>query len=102
MGGLSRTVRYKGNRLDLGGHRFFSKSDRVMQWWLSHLPVSSVEQAKHKDLLMLMRRRKSRIYFSRRFFDYPVKFTLATLRNFGFWRATRIAASYLRSAIFPI
>jgi protoporphyrinogen oxidase len=102
MGGIARTVRYKGNRLDLGGHRFFSKSDRVMQWWLSHLPVSSVEQAKHKDLLMLMRRRKSRIYFSRRFFDYPVKFTLATLRNFGFWRATRIAASYLRSAIFPI
>jgi protoporphyrinogen oxidase len=34
IGGISRTVRYKGNRMDIGGHRFFSKSDRVMRWWL--------------------------------------------------------------------
>src|SRR5690349_16674026 len=39
MGGLSRTVEYKGNRIDIGGHRFFSKSDRVMDWWLSVLPL---------------------------------------------------------------
>jgi protoporphyrinogen oxidase len=102
MGGIARTVNYKGNRLDLGGHRFFSKSDRVTNWWLSHLPVDSLEQAKHHDLLMLLRRRRSRIYFSRRFFDYPVQLTWNTLRNFGFWRTVRIAASYLRSAIFPI
>src|SRR5437870_6229227 len=38
MGGISRTVRYKGNRMDIGGHRFFSKSDRVMQWWLELMP----------------------------------------------------------------
>src|SRR5882672_3704503 len=38
MGGISRTVRYKGNRMDIGGHRFFSKSDRVMQWWIDLMP----------------------------------------------------------------
>src|SRR6476619_4584771 len=41
MGGLSRTVEYKGNRIDIGGHRFFSKSDRVMNWWMSMMPVEN-------------------------------------------------------------
>src|SRR5277367_6677676 len=41
MGGISRTVNYKGNRIDIGGHRFFSKSDRVMNWWLSHMPIDA-------------------------------------------------------------
>jgi protoporphyrinogen oxidase len=39
IGGISKTVNYKGNRIDIGGHRFFSKSDKVMQWWLSILPI---------------------------------------------------------------
>src|ERR1700754_2583085 len=39
MGGISRTVNFKGNRIDIGGHRFFSKSDRVMHWWLQILPL---------------------------------------------------------------
>src|SRR5579872_1795491 len=41
MGGISRTVNYKGNRIDIGGHRFFSKSDRVMEWWLRMLPLEA-------------------------------------------------------------
>src|ERR1700678_286852 len=41
IGGISRTVRYKGNRMDIGGHRFFSKSDRVMRWWLNMMPVEA-------------------------------------------------------------
>src|SRR5579864_6469191 len=41
MGGISRTVNYKGNRIDIGGHRFFSKSDRVMEWWLQMLPLEA-------------------------------------------------------------
>ncbi len=44
VGGLSRTIQYNGNRMDIGGHRFFSKSDRVMQWWLDLLPMESVAQ----------------------------------------------------------
>ena len=43
IGGISKTVNYKGNRIDIGGHRFFSKSDRVMQWWLNILPIQSTE-----------------------------------------------------------
>jgi protoporphyrinogen oxidase len=102
MGGIARTIEYKGNRLDLGGHRFYSKSDRVMQWWFSHLPVATVEEARSADLRFLVRRRKSRIYFSQKFFDYPVQPTWQTLRSFGFSRASRIVASYIRSALFPI
>src|SRR6202166_4278489 len=45
MGGISRTVNYKGNRIDIGGHRFFSKSDRVMQWWLQMLPLEASENS---------------------------------------------------------
>src|ERR1700761_8466313 len=47
MGGISRTVQYKGNRIDIGGHRFFSKSDRVMDWWLDILPLESTGEASH-------------------------------------------------------
>ncbi len=102
MGGIARTIAYKGNRLDLGGHRFYSKSDRVMNWWCSHMPVATMEEAKDADLRLLVRRRKSRIYFLRRFFDYPVQLTWGTLQNLGFWRTTKIAGSYLRSALFPV
>src|SRR5580704_17963357 len=38
IGGISRTIKYKGYRMDIGGHRFFSKSDRVMQWWMDLMP----------------------------------------------------------------
>ena len=48
MGGISRTVAYKGNRIDIGGHRFFSKSDRVMDWWTSMLPVEQTSEANHR------------------------------------------------------
>src|SRR5580698_5106350 len=41
IGGISRTIRYKGNRMDIGGHRFFSKSDRVMEWWMELMPPDS-------------------------------------------------------------
>src|ERR1700709_2723171 len=43
MDGISRTVNFKGNRIDIGGHRFFSKSDRVMHWWLQILPLEDTE-----------------------------------------------------------
>src|SRR6267142_45892 len=41
LGGLAKTVNYKGNRIDIGGHRFFSKSDRVMEWWNNILPLQA-------------------------------------------------------------
>jgi protoporphyrinogen oxidase len=102
MGGIARTVCYRGNRMDLGGHRFFSKSERVTNWWLSHLPVAKGDEAEHMDLRMLLRPRKSRIYFLRGFFPYPIQPTWETFRNLGLWRTVKIALSYLRSALFPI
>src|SRR5271165_1006075 len=102
LGGIARTIEYKGNRLDLGGHRFFSKSDRVMKWWLRQMPIAAQGEAADANPRFLVRKRKSRIYFLHRFFDYPVQPTWKTLRTFGLWPAARIAASYLRSALFPI
>jgi protoporphyrinogen oxidase len=124
LGGISRTVNYKGNRIDIGGHRFFSKSDRVMRWWLDILPMEAVAgestqityqrqtttvpshpQAADPELhdgVMLVRQRKSRIYFMRKFFDYPITLSVQTLRNLGLLKTIRIGLSYLRALMFPI
>jgi len=112
MGGLSRTVRHRGNRIDIGGHRFFSKSDRVMQWWLEQLPMQIADNpddappndtpAEDTDRVMLVRQRRSRIYYERKFFDYPVSLSIDTLQKLGLWRVARIALSYLRSTLLPI
>jgi protoporphyrinogen oxidase len=124
VGGISRTVNYKGNRIDIGGHRFFSKSDRVMQWWLKILPMQAVDGpharityqrqtatvAAHpqavdpeiEDRVMLVRHRKSRIYFMRKFFEYPITLSGDTLRKLGLLKTIRIGLSYLRSVVFPI
>jgi protoporphyrinogen oxidase len=124
MGGISRTVNCKGNRIDIGGHRFFSKSDRVMEWWLRMLPLEASERGAAAiryhgmertlapsaasaepagvDRVMLLRRRKSRIYYLRRFFDYPVSLSKNTLLKLGLWRTCKIGISYVRSALFPI
>jgi protoporphyrinogen oxidase len=123
VGGISRTVNYKGNRIDIGGHRFFSKSDRVMEWWLNILPMQRTEgkqtityqrrstkvggaeegpDPEATDEVMLLRGRKSRIYFRRRFFDYPITLSPDTLSKLGLGRSFVIGLSYLRSALFPI
>ena len=137
IGGLSRTVQYKGNRMDIGGHRFFSKSDRVMQWWLDLMPLESdpeteIESGAQQlsiryhgeqrnlaaratvkspagpypnhvdpDHVILVRPRKSRIYFLRRFFHYPLRLTPRTLLNLGAFRTCMADCSYLRAAMFP-
>ncbi len=123
IGGISRTVVFKGNRMDIGGHRFFSKSDRVMQWWLEMMPLEagasemgrlqykgqqrevpvavSARDPHTEDLVMLIRQRKSRIYFLRRFFDYPIRMTAGTLKKMGAVRTLRCALSYIRSALLP-
>lgn len=104
MGGISRTVNYKGNRIDIGGHRFFSKSDRVMQWWLRVLPVEAAggPDPAQTDRVMLVRNRLSRIYYLRRFFSYPLSLSLETIWNLGLWRTARAGVSYLWSMLFPI
>ncbi len=98
-GGISRTVRYKGNCMDLGGHRYFTKSDTVEALWADLLPRGGDTDG---DRVMLERPRLSRIYFLRRFFDYPISLSWQTLRNLGLWRLLRIAAGYVRVRLFPI
>ena len=180
IGGISRTIKYKGNRMDIGGHRFFSKSDRVMQWWMDLMPpdlsqaegeaaeiayqgktravtlpakldeepplrgmgprkagggtpelveidtetdetdadgrvhsgehghtetvvqVGSAERGADPDLVMLIRPRKSRIYYLRKFFDYPIKLTGATLANLGAVRTVKVGVSYMASRVKQI
>ncbi len=124
VGGLCRTVAFKGNRMDVGGHRFFSKSDRVMEWWLRILPLegstadpaviryhgmqrnvsrsSSGPDPAVTDNVMLLRSRKSRIYHRGRLFEYPISMSTDTLLKLGLFRSFRIGVSYLRSALFPL
>jgi protoporphyrinogen oxidase len=126
IGGISKTVNYKGNRIDIGGHRFFSKSDRVMNWWLNILPIEPTPlkeftvtyQRKKKtikaeevyprqseeevsDKVMLVRNRLSRIYFLRRFFTYPISLSFDTLRKLGVGRTLGILFSYGKARLFP-
>jgi len=127
IGGISKTVNYKGNRIDIGGHRFFSKSDRVMEWWLDILPLQKMEgdeqisttisyhnksrtidrQEKSltpeaTDKIMLIRSRLSRIFFLRKFFSYPVSLSFETFNNLGLVRMIKIGTSYIRARLFPI
>lgn len=99
IGGLSQTVNYKGNRIDIGGHRFFSKSDEVMQFWLDILPQ---ESSVPSDKVMLLRNRLSRILFLRQFFAYPLSLKAATLKKLGFTRTMKIGTSYLKSQLCPV
>ena len=112
MGGISRTVNYKGNRMDIGGHRFFSKSQRVMNWWQEHMPIEEQDSAAAEQpardpgipaepsATMLLRSRKSRIYFLRKFFEYPLTLSPQTVKNLGIARIFKIGFSYLYSCLF--
>jgi protoporphyrinogen oxidase len=125
IGGISCTIRHNGNRMDIGGHRFFSKADRVMDWWTELMPLAATEDSSgmhaihyqnqsravaagmasagsaDPDLVMLVRPRKSRIYFLRSFFDYPVALNGRTVRQLGPWRMMKIGLGYLRAKLFP-
>jgi protoporphyrinogen oxidase len=101
VGGISRTIQYKGNRIDIGGHRFFSKVDSIMEWWQNILPVDSSDNAGNMHNVMLIRNRLSRIFYLRKFFDYPISLKWKTLKNLGLLRVFAIVAAYVFAAIFP-
>ena len=105
VGGICRTVNHNGNRIDIGGHRFFSKSSRVMDWWQKMLPLEGspgAPESANADRVMLLRRRKSRIYYLRRFFEYPITLSKNTILKLGLLRSFRIGISYIWSALFPL
>ncbi|MBI1942448.1 MAG: NAD(P)/FAD-dependent oxidoreductase [Betaproteobacteria bacterium] len=126
VGGLAQSVEFNGNRIDIGGHRFFSKSDWVMDWWLRMLPLAAPRardagegalridyQGKWRELyqgataseserdVMLVRNRLSRIYFDGKFFDYPLKANFETALKLGLARCVAFGASYAWSKLFP-
>lgn len=107
VGGISRTIEYKGNRMDIGGHRFFSKSDWVMDWWRNMMPVAPDSNSEGYSEMprahrhMLIRPRLSRIYFLRRFFDYPIALSARTMAGLGAYRLARIGIGYVAARLFP-
>jgi hypothetical protein len=127
IGGISKTVVYKGNRIDIGGHRFFSKSDTVMKWWQNIMPIQGSKakdeiikeihyqnkktsvhvspdgpDPEKNDRVMLIRSRLSRIFFLRKFFDYPISLNRKTISNLGLVRIIKIGFTYLWIKIFPV
>ncbi len=123
IGGISKTVNFNGNRIDIGGHRFFSKSDVVMKWWPDILPPEKSAETftltyrgqqrsyqgdafgvdpETTDDVMLIRIRLSRIYYLRSFFNYPVTLEWNTLKNLGFVRIMKIGFSYLKARVLPL
>ncbi|MBE6684006.1 MAG: NAD(P)/FAD-dependent oxidoreductase [Ruminococcaceae bacterium] len=118
LGGISKTVNYKGNRMDMGGHRFFSKMPEVNEWWEKLLPMQGAPSyddiklervatlsaegpdPEKEDRVMLTRGRVSRIFFNQKFFDYPISLKWETFMNMGLWNDIVVVFSYLKSAIF--
>ncbi|MCR5281977.1 MAG: NAD(P)/FAD-dependent oxidoreductase [Lachnospiraceae bacterium] len=117
FGGISKTVQYHGNRMDMGGHRFFSKVPRVNEWWEQMMPAQGAPAMDYKvlsrdsslskggpdpekqDRVMLIRNRLSRIYFKSRFFDYPISLKWETIKNMGFGTTFLVGLSYLKTKL---
>ena len=115
VGGISRTVKYKDNRMDIGGHRFFSKSDEIMKFWEELMPLQGEQSFDDKklnrqkplkkggpnpekeDKVILVRDRVSRIYYLKKFFDYPISLKLQTFTNMGLVRTIKAGFSYLKT-----
>lgn len=120
VGGISRTVRHGGSRIDIGGHRFFSKDDRVMEWWRNILPyqgapskddlllgrdsrlVEGGPDPEKTDDIFLIRHRVSRIYYNGKFFDYPISMKPQTFINMGFLTSMKAGFSYLGSCMHKL
>ncbi len=117
IGGISRTVRYEGNRMDIGGHRFFSKDQRVMDWWAEMMPLQGAPSYDDKvldrpvplapggpdpeteDRVMLIRNRVSRIYYDHHFFDYPISLKWETIKTMGFGTTMKVGFSFLKATL---
>lgn len=117
IGGISKTVQFKGNRIDIGGHRFFSKDDTVMQWWQNMMPIqgkgakddlllhtekplsANGPDPEKENRVMLVRQRVSRIFYLRKFFDYPISLKFETFQNMGLWRTLKAGTGYVWSTL---
>ena len=119
VGGISRTIEADGNRMDLGPHRFFSKSKEATDWFLSMLPMQGAPALDDRNLgrpcvlaeggpdpektdrVTLRRTRISRIFFRRKFFDYPISLKPRLFVNMGLWTTIVAGCSYARAVLLP-
>jgi len=117
FGGISKTVNYNGNRMDMGGHRFFSKIQKVNDWWEELLPMQGHPtkddimlgrsmtlkeggpDPEKCDEVMLARNRVSRIFFDDKFYDYPISLKPETFVNMGFVKTMQVGFSYLAAML---
>jgi len=117
IGGISTTIEYHGNRIDIGGHRFFSKNKEVNDFWRSLMPLqgkgskddlvlgtkkefaSNGSDPEKTDIVMLIRNRVSRIFYRRRFFDYPISLKARTFLNMGLVNSFLAGISFLYSSV---
>lgn len=117
VGGISKTVEHNGYRMDLGGHRFFSKNQEVNDFWNKIMPLQG--EPSYDDIIngrklelnpngpnpqlennvFLKRQRVSRIFYKRKFFDYPVSLKYSTLKNMGFLSTIKVGCGYLKSCV---
>ena len=117
IGGISTTIEYKGNRIDIGGHRFFSKNQDVNNFWNTLMPLQGRgakddiilgikkdfsdlgPDPEKTDLVMLIRNRVSRIFYRRKFFDYPISLKPQTFFDMGFVNTFLAGFSFIFSSI---
>ena len=120
FGGISRTVNYKGNRMDMGGHRFFSKIPEVNIWWEKMLSpqgkparddillnrsaafTDEGSDPENEDRVMLVRHRVSRILFDAKFYDYPISLKFETFKNMGFLNTMKVGFSYIAALVHKL
>lgn len=118
VGGISRSVDFEGNKVDLGGHRFFTKNKSVLDFWKNILPEQGKPAIDDKildrdinfvqngadpeicDNVLLKRKRLSRIFYLKKFFDYPLSINPNTILNLGLYRTAKAGFSYIKSSIF--
>ena len=115
VGGISKTIKYHDNRIDIGGHRFFSKDEQIVNLWKEIMPNQGAPSKddialnrevpleengpdpEKEDRVMLTRHRVSRILYLHKFFDYPISLKFKTFKNMGFKRTMKAGFGYIGS-----
>ena len=117
VGGISKTITFDGYKVDTGIHRFFTKNDKIKQIWEELLPLQNKpaydeiklnrtrnyqlhgSDPEKEDKSMLIKDRVTRIYYGKKFYDYPVSLNFVTLKNLGFVNIIKVGFSYLKACL---